>query len=229
MLMVTKSRCASSFGLVALLLGIAAAPVAAQGIYGVQAGLGTTPTYKGRNTVAMEAYYLHKMAYHLYAGGSLFYQRYSIENPISTAGTASYGDVIAIRQKSSYVFVSPKVDWAINYRSYFHLFATAGVGIRMGGRQWTDTHQPLWTTPLGGPYGADTVAVNTTYNLPGIITRYGFGIAERIPTRRFFSILLSQEVGFMSGLSKGPYPIQTPYFAFQVGITHKYPQVFVEY
>jgi hypothetical protein len=227
--MVTKRRYASSFGLVALLFCSAATPAVAQGIYGVQAGVGMTPGYDGRKTVAMEAYYLHKMAYHLYAGGSLFYQRYSIENPISTKGTASYGDVIAIRQKSSYVFVSPKVDWAINYRSYFHLFATAGVGIRMGGRQWTDTHQPLWTTPLGGPYGADTVAVNTTYNLPGVITRFGFGIAERIPTSRFFSILLSQEVGFMSGLSKGPYPIQAPYFAFQIGITHKYPQVFVEY
>ena len=229
MLMVTNKRYVASFCLGASLLCGVATHAGAQGIYGAQAGLGMTPGYKGRNTMAMEAYYLHKMAYHLYAGGSLFYQRYSVENPISTAGTASYGDVIAIRQKSSYVFVSPKVDWAINYRSYFHFFATAGVGIRMGGRQWTDTHQPLWTTPLSGPYGADTVAVNTTYNLPGVITRYGFGIAERIPTRRFFSILLSQEVGFMSGLSKGPYPIQTPYFAFQVGITHKYPQVFVEY
>jgi hypothetical protein len=87
---------------------------------------------------------------------------------------------------------------------------------------------PFWTPPGGTPYGADTVAVNTSYNIPGVILRYGVGITERIPTHRYWNITLTQEFGFLPGsLSKGT-PLKTPGILFQVGVMHKYPLVRVE-
>ncbi|GEM_PF-2659567 len=216
--------------LLAIVLCCAGMSAAAQGMFGAQAGFGYTTGYDSRLTTAWEAYYLHKLRYHLYAGGSLFLQRYSLTAPVHNSSSISYGDVVSIRQQSSYMFLSPKIDYAINYRSYFHIFATAGIGLRMGGKQTSFTHAPIWTPPGSAPYGADTLAVNTSYNMPSVITRVGFGLAERIPTRGYWNIMLSQEVGFMpGGISKGPTPIQTPYICFQIGIMHKYPMVFVEY
>ena len=199
-------------------------------MYGVQAGMGYTPGYRSRLTPAIEGYYMHKLAYHLYGGGSLFLQRYSFKTDVGTGGAVKYGDVLGVEQRSNYLFISPKIDYAINYRSYFHVFATVGLGLRMGGSEWSYTHTPIWTPPGGTPYGADTTAVRTSYNLPNTKMRFGLGIAERIPTHGFWNIMLSQEVGFMPGsLTNGPYPLQTPYICFQVGIMHKYPQVWVEY
>jgi hypothetical protein len=216
--------------ILAMLLCCAGISAAGQGMFGAQTGIGYTTGYDSRITPAVEAYYLHKVMHHLYAGGSLFFQRDSFNTPLNTGSNINYGDVVSIGQKTSFVFLSPKVDYAIDYRSYFHVFATFGLGVRMGGAQWSYTHAPFWTPPGGTPYGADTIAVNTTYNLPNAITRFGFGLAERIPTRRYWNIMLSQEVGFMPGsLSKGATPLQTPYICFQVGLMHKYPQVFVEY
>ncbi|GAA4464324.1 hypothetical protein GCM10023093_14450 [Nemorincola caseinilytica] len=215
--------------LIALLCCVCISASGQGGMYGAQAGMGYTPGYASRLTPAVEAYYLHKVMYHFYAGGSLFFQRYSFKTDVGS-GAAHYGNVLSMEQRSSYIFLSPKVDYAINYRSYFHVFATFGLGVRVGGRELSYTHSPIWTTPGGTPYGADTLAVNTSYNLPGTKARFGFGLAERIPTLRFWNIMLSQEVGFMPGsLSKGPYALSTPYVCFQVGIMHKYPQVFVEY
>lgn len=200
------------------------------GIFGVHAGIGKTTSYNSKFTPAVEGYYLHKILYHFYGGGSLFFQRYSFEKTVNNTGGISYGDVVSIRQQSSFVYLSPKLDYAINYRSYFHIYATAGIGVRLGGQQWSNTHQPMWTPPGGAPYGADTVAVNTSYNLPATKTRYGLGFMARIPTHRYWSLSLTTELGMMPGsLSKGVEPLQSSYICFMVGVTHKYPRVFMEY
>lgn len=202
----------------------------AQGMFGAHAGLGYTSGYQSSITPAIEAYYLHKITHRIYAGGALFLQRYALTAAQTTNSPIAYGDIIAIRQKSSFLFIDPKIDYGIGYRKFIHVFATFGPGIFMGGRQWSDTHKPYWTPPGGVPFGADTIAVNTTYNIPSVVMRFGFGVMERIPTHRYWNITLSQEVGFMpGGISKGNPALQTPYISFQVGVMHKYPHVFVEY
>lgn len=216
-------------GMLMILLCCGIMPAKGQGIFGAQAGVGKTTSYDSKITPAIEGYYLHKLHYHFYAGGSLFFQRYSFEKTVNT-GAISYGDIVSIRQRASYVYLSPKIDYAINYRSYFHFYATAGIGLRLGGEQWSNTHQPIWTPPGGTPYGADTVAVNTSYNLPATQTRYGLGFMARIPTHRYWSLALTTELGMMPGsLSKGTEPLQSSYICFMVGVTHKYPRVFKEY
>lgn len=216
--------------LVTLLLCSSVICASAQGMFGVQAGGGYTTGYKSRLTPAVEGYYLHKITHRLYAGGSVFYQRFSMLNTLPAYGSIKYGDVISIDHKSSYLFFSPKVDYGVGYRKYFHFHAALGLGLLAGGTQFTNTHLPYWTPPGGTPYGADTIAVNTTYNLPSSIVRLAFGASQRIPTRGYWNITLSQEAGIMPGsLSKGINELRTPYICFQIGIMHKYPMVFVEY
>jgi hypothetical protein len=206
-------------------------PSFAQGMFGAQAGIGfNSGGYHSKITPAVEAYYLHKIIPGLYAGGSVFFQKYSLLNELDAGSNPAYGDVISVSQKSAYVFLSPKIDYGFGYRKYLHVYATFGAGFYAGGGQWSNTHSPYWTPPGGTPFGADTIAVNTSYNIPGIITRFGLGFMERIPTHGYWNITLSQEYGSMpGGLSDGPYPFKTSYFCFTVGIMHKYPLVFVEY
>ncbi len=204
--------------------------VMAQGMFGAQAGIGFATAYKGKITPAFEAYYLYRINHRLYAGGAVSLQRYSMNNELNTGSSISYGDVISISQKSSYTFISPKIDYGIGYRKYLHVHLSFGIGFYSGGGQWSNTHSPYWTPPGGTPYGADTIAVNTTYNIPKVIKRLGIGISERIPTRGYWNIMLSQEFGYMPGnISNSNPAMQTHYFCFQVGIMHKYPMVYVEY
>ncbi len=203
----------------------------AQGMFGAQAGLGfTRGDFSSKLTPSVEGYYLHKIIPHLYAGAGLLFQHHSISKDLNTGSSISYGDVINISTKSSYLFFSPKVDVGIDYRQYFHVHASLGIGVSMGGRQISQTHSPIWTPPGNPPFGADTIGVNTSYNIPSSLTRFGFGISERIPTGRYWNIMLSQEFGAMPGwLSKGTTPMAASYFCFTIGIMHKYPMVFVEY
>ena len=205
-------------------------PSFAQGMFGAQAGLGYTTAYKGHITPAFEGYYLHKAIPHLYAGGSLFIQKYSLLNEVKKDAVANYGDIISIRQKSTYAFISAKVDYGIGYRQYVHISLAFGPGFYLGGSQYTNQYLPYPTGSSGNAFGADTMAVNTTYNIPAVIFRGALGISERIPTHGYWNITLSQEFSLIPGnLSKSGPAMNTGYFAFQVGIMHKYPLVFVEY
>jgi len=56
-----------------------------------------------------------------------------------------------------------------------------GPGFFMGGKQYTNTNLPFWTAG-GTPFGADTVAVNTSYNIPSVIYKGTAGISERTIT-----------------------------------------------
>src|SRR3954466_16306803 len=87
-------------------------PSFAQGMYGVQAGVGYTTAYQSHITPSFEAYYLHQVSkqfYRVYVGGSVYFQRYSFLNTLKISGPVNYGDIISIRQKTSYAFISAKI------------------------------------------------------------------------------------------------------------------------
>ena len=198
------------------------------GIYGFEAGAGYGTSYKAHVTPAFEGYCLKRFSASLYIGGALSFQRYSFLFATNHA-PANYGDMVSIRQKCQYLFFSPKIDLGIGYRKYLHVYFMAGPGIYMGGNQTTNKKEPFWTTPSGGNFGADTVGYNTTNNIPNVTFRAGFGISERIPTYRYFNIILSQEFSLLpSHLSDANPALQTNYFSFTVGIMHKYPQAHVD-
>ncbi len=217
--------------LITLLSFITIASHAQGGMYGFLAGVGYGTGYKSAVTPALEGYYLKKLTQRFYIGGSLFFQRYSFKNTlIKDTSNLSYGDVLNISQKSNYLFFCPKIDFGFGYHKYIHAHIAFGPGVYMGGNQYTSEFQPFWTATNGSSYGADTTAYNTSYNIPKVIFRTALGITERLPTYRYWNILLSQEFSYIPGdISRGNTALHTGYISFQVGIMHNYPQVLVEY
>lgn len=200
-----------------------------QGMFGASAGLGIPTGFKNKNTLTGEVYYLHKITQRLYIGATAMYQRYSLMQNFDVQ-TNNYGDILDVRQKSTYIYLSPKADFGIGYRKYLHVFASAGIGFYAGGKQYSDTHVPYWTPPGGVPYGSDTIGVNTSYNIPSVLPRFGFGFMERIPTHRYWHITLMQEFSLLAGnASEGNPPMKINYISFGIGIMHKYPMVRVDY
>jgi hypothetical protein len=200
----------------------------AQGMYGFEGGIGKALSYKSYYTPAFTGYYLLKISRTIYFGGALNFQRYSFLDNLHPSSPA-VGDVISIRQKSSYLFFSPKLDLGIGYYKYFHVHLLYGVGVYTGGQQATGKYEPALITTSGNPYGQDTATFNTTFNIPTLIFNYGIGISERIPTHGYFSVVLSQDFSVIPGkLSKGGTNLNTNYFSFTIGVTHKYPMVALE-
>ena len=201
-----------------------------QGMYGFGLGLGYTTSYHSYITPAYEGYYLWRLTPHIYAGGSLFLQRYSFLYDMKVdPAHVQYYDIISIRQKSSYLFFSPKIDFGIGYRKHMHISLSGGIGVIMAGKQWSNEYLPFLSAPSGN-VGSDTGAVNTSYNIPRVIYRAGLGVSKRIPTRGFFNIMLSLDFSYLpSNLNNYTPDFYTNYFSFTVGIMHKYPQVQAKY
>ena len=217
--------------LITLLSFVTVCSYAQGGMYGFLGGVGYSTGYQSKITPAFEAYYLKKLTHRFSVGGSLFFQKYSFKNTlIKDAGNLQFGDVLNISQKSSYLFFCPKIDFGIGYRKYVHAHVAFGPGVYMGGRQYTSEYQPYWTASNGSNYGADTTAYNTSYNIPKVIFRTAIGLSERLPTYRYWNILLSEEFSYLPGdISRGNPAMHTAYLSFGVGIMHSYPQVLVEY
>lgn len=202
----------------------------AQGMYGFRGGIGlNTGGYSSKKTPVIEGYCLWKALPGLYAGVTAGHQRYSVRQDVSGPAPVGMGTVTGMRQHSSYLFVSPTIDYGFGTRKYFHVFASAGAGFFAGGKQWTEARESVFL-PGPGELGVHNFDINTSYNIPGVIMKYSFGFTERIPTRGYWNITLTQEYNGLPGsISDGPFPFKTNYFAFTVGIMHKYPMVFVEY
>ena len=201
----------------------------AQGMYGFGIGLGYTTAAHSRITPAFETYHLWKITTHWYAGINVSLQKYSfLYDASGGAATLSYGDLVSIRQKSSFLFFNPRVDYGIGYRKYVHVSVLGGPGFAISAGQWMDKHEPLLVTSAGN-VGHDTLTYNTSYNVPRTIFRIGVAVSERIPTHGYFNIILTQEfTNLMNKLNYSGPNLTTSYFCFTVGLVHKYPQVWRE-
>jgi hypothetical protein len=99
----------------------------------------------------------------------------------------------------------------------------------VGGAQWRHEYQPLWVTPGGIPYGTDTTNTNTPYNVPNLKFRISAGLKQRIPTYRYWNIVISEEFTYLPGVMNKVGPgMKTNYLSLTVGIMHKYPVVAME-
>lgn len=201
----------------------------AQGLYGFEAGLGKTTSFKGKLVPEFKGYILGCITRHLYAGGGVDYERYSFTrtSDIAPAGV-KFGDVLYVRSRTSFLYFYPKVDLGIGYRQYVHINANFGAGVYMGGGQWANKYEPYWTTSTG-TFGKDTITYNTASRVPQLMLRYGIGLSERIPTHGYWNIILSQDLGIMTrSLNKDMAFLKSNYIAFSIGVSHKYPMVIME-
>ena len=199
----------------------------AQGKYGFEAGIGYTTYNKSYITTALQGYWLGRLTHSFYFGGALSFQRYSLlfsYNPSPTA--LAFGDILNLRQKSDYLFITPKIEMGIGRYKHFFANFSMGPGIYMGGNQWTHQYLPFAVTPSGANFGTDTAFSNTSYNVTNIIFRITGGLKQRFTTYRYWNIVVSEEFSYLPGkISSGSPELKTNYFCLTVGIMHKYPSV----
>jgi hypothetical protein len=217
--------------LLCLFLFFYALPSFSQGMYGFEAGVGKTTSYKSYLTPELEAYLLTNVNRSLDLGGSVSYQRYSFRYASNISPAAvNYGDVINVRLKSSFIFFCPRADIGIGYHKYLHLILSLGGGIHAGGSEWTNRYEQIFTLPAATTFRSDTAGFNTSYNSPTFAFRYAAGLSERLPARGNWNIVLSQEFGYLPGSLDRKLPnLTTNYVSFTVGIMHKNGPVEVEY
>lgn len=201
-----------------------------QGMYGFEGGFGRATAGKSYATPVFTGYVLGKLTRSFYVGGAVSYQQYSFRyNYNRTAASLTDGDIISIRNQSSYVIFSPKVDFGIGYRKYFHLHTTFGLGLLAEGYQLANTYGTYAAAPPVS-IGHDTTAVYTSHNLPVLVSRYTLGASWRIPTLRYWNIVVSGEYAIIpTNLTIHGPSLRTNFYCFTVGISHKYPMTFVEY
>jgi hypothetical protein len=203
---------------------------AQQGKYGFDLGLGYTTFQKSYITPAIQTYWLSRLSRTFYCGGAISFQRYSMQYSSNTSGSSvAFGDVLSIRQKSDYIFFTPRLEMGVGRHKHYFATLSLGPGIYAGGNQWTHQYEPLWYTTSGGAYGVDTAFSNTSYNVPNILFRITAGLKQRIPTFRYWNIVISEELTMLpANLNKKGPEIKTNYLMLSVGIMHKYPSVAAE-
>lgn len=198
-----------------------------QGQYGLMLGTGFTTAYTSHYTPTLDGYFLTRLTRSIYAGGALSYRRYSFEFDKS-AGNPAYGDVLSIKQKSSYLYFAPRIDLGVGYRKRFHFYFALGPGILLAGNKETSYYEPLYQH-TGPPTGGDTVTYNTNASMRTLIFNYAVGVTYRLPLG-YWNVIFCQEFSYIT--SKLNYPgtnLNTSFLNLSVGLVHKYPQVAVEY
>ncbi len=128
-------------------------------------------------------------------GGSVFSQQYNLyydkELPAITGAT--------VRHKSSYLFVSPMVQFHLgNKVGSTHFYLTGGVGFKVGVK---DTLRKFYTAtfPSTTNYSYDSL-IDKSANINNMVTRIGFGFTEHFPVSKKFGICFSEDVGFLPSL-----------------------------
>jgi hypothetical protein len=200
----------------------------AQGMYGFEFGIGKASISKSYVTPEFTGYCLVKLSRTFYLGGAMSYERYSFDHSYNqSSANVVPGEVISIKQKSSYLFFTPKVDVGIGYRKYYHVFASFGPGILLSGKQWSNKIEP-YVNPSGSTT-MDTTAIYTANNLPVLVSRYTIGASRRIPTNRYFNLMVSAEYSYIpTNLTTHGPALKTNYFCITIGVMHKYPMVVIE-
>jgi len=200
-----------------------------QGKYGFEAGAGYTTFNKSYLTPTIQGYWLGRLSHTFYLGGAVTFQRYSMKYSFSPAQSfVAFGDILSLRQKSDYLFFTPRLEAGIGRTKHLFVNFSLGPGIYMGGNQWTNQYRPLWTTP-SGYYGTDTATTNTSYNVPTFKFRYAAGFRQRFTMYGYWNLVFTEEFNYIPGnLSKQGPGMKTNYLSFTMGIMHKYPSVAME-
>lgn len=215
--------------LLAILLAGFTFPSFAQSMYSVYDGAGFITPYQSKITPRIGLEYLKGLPPHIYLGGGVSYESYSLLRYNHMYAQYS-GPVYLIAHNSAYLFINPKIDIGIGHNEYIHAYASAGPGFIMHKEQTTSSMQPNINNVVNYP-GLPYDTANTSANVNKCIFRYRFGVTEHVPILKGWDIIFSQEMGFSpSWISKNNYGdngdsgmnFKTAYYSFTIGLMYKY-------
>lgn len=138
-------------------------------------------------------------------GADLFYQSYNIKYDKEAYGfkngTGNAG--VTILNKSSYIFLTPKINQCFGYLNTLEAYLTFGAGFKMGGtetmRKWDRSHGTL-----GGDYDS---TLDTSPNINSMVFRVGFGMTQYIFLGKKWWFSITEDLGFIpSSITKSSDP-----------------------
>jgi len=196
--------------------------------FGVKSGLGFTTDYTSASTPSFGAEYQISPFRHIYLGGSLFIEGYSFtrnDNTYEQFGGQGY----TLTQTSSYLYLSPKVDFTVGHHEYFHFYFTGGYGILTSGEQTVTAKTPDY--PSHGFYpGVVYDTGNTSKNINHRVFRISIGATQHVQILPEWDLVFGEEMAFIpTWISTNTFAsngdqsmeLRTNYVALSVGLMYK--------
>ncbi len=164
-------------------------------IIGLFGGVGTSLNYNYDVGMSGGFTFLKPVWGRTELGADLFYQSYGIKydkeaysfgNGTSTAG-------VTILNKTSYIFLTPKITQAFGSLNTLEAYLTVGAGFKMSGtetlRKWDRTHGYV-----AGDYDS---SINSSPNINSMIFRIGCGMTEYIYMGNKWWFTVTEDFGFV--------------------------------
>jgi len=165
-------------------------------------------------------------------GGTLFYQgyaflydreAYSVNNGAGNAG-------VTILNKSSYIFIAPKLAHDFGRRGFLKGYLNVGAGFKMSG---TETMRK-WDYSYGTATASYDSTINTSKNINSMVLRMGVGLTEYLHLGKHWWFTITEDCGFLANTLSKTSNVDDPsrtqyspngklnpnYFSLMIGITH---------
>ena len=199
------------------------------GFYG-GAGLALSHNYDAGTTGGFE--YLKGIFARTAFGATVFYQGYAVyyDNEAYSAKHGSGNAGVTILNRSSYIFLCPKITHDIGKSGLLKYYFDAGVGFKMSG---TETMRK-WDFSHGAAVGNyDSTEIDTSPNINSMVIRVGVGLQQylKLGNRWWFtftedfgflpkSISSTSDVGNPERTQYTPHNMNPGYVSLHLGISH---------
>ncbi len=199
---------------------------------GIYAGAGLASKYNYDAGISGGFEFLKGLGNRTALGATLFYQGYAfhVDNEAYSAKNGTGNAGFTLLNKSSYIFIAPKLSHGIGRGELVKYYFDAGAGFKMSGtenvRKWDFSH--------GSAPGNYDSTISTGGNLNSLLFRLGCGLTEYAHLSGKWWFTFNEDAGFLvNTISKtsdfdNPSPSRTPYspnklnpayFSVQIGIT----------
>jgi hypothetical protein len=194
--------------------------------FGMYLGSGFTTSYNNGNTPTVGILYQTSPLRHIYVGGALFYESYSIvrdDDEFARFGGPGY----RIKQNSSYLFVTPRFDVSVGSREHLHGYFSLGPGFFLSG----DQNISVTSVPAAGVRpGMIYDSSNSSKNLNHLLFRLSIGVTWHFSFDNWDIIATPEWAIIPSWLSTNTYGyagdaatnIKTNYISVTLGLLRKH-------
>ena len=170
------------------------------------------------------AYYLRKVARHLYVGAKASFEQYGFDFEKTQSDGAGGTSGTNVLHKSAYLHFGPMVDAGIGrHREYLHVYAFSTLGFLTTGYQFTRDYYRAQNPVLD----YDNTS-SSGFKQNSLIVRVGFGLKQQFPLAKMWYFTINEGFSFMpfGDLTQpdaaGGSNLHPGYLTLQMGFMHKF-------
>jgi len=202
-------------------------------ILGLYGGAGASTMYNYDVGLSGGFDFLKGIGNHTALGATLFYQGYAFlyDREANYVNNGGGNAGVSILNKSSYIFIAPKISQFFGRHSTLEAYLNAGAGFKMSG---TETMRK-WDYGNGSVNSNYDSTINTSKNINSMVLRFGVGLKEYIHLGNgnwWFTV--TEDCGFLASTLSKTSDVDDPsrtqyspngklnpnYFSLMIGISH---------